>query len=245
MHGSGRRRGQHKTIVNSDHAACASLLAMVKAAGVPDMSDEQLCDFRFARLPASQTKGFAFPTWTEMPVADPAAMYFKLLDANLAPDKVSNYGYPWTEETKAARLAAADHNLVFSKTELPLDGKGDPLTFVQMDVQRCSTLPYMKNIRLPYYAVFDRTDLQHSKPVKMSVDPSQIVLWKSHIPVEISLWNSWGWNRFALDPPMIVVTLQGLVQASPDGQFAGDIYSYQVCQFDIFNTAKPHKESKP
>jgi hypothetical protein len=83
-----------KTVVNSDPAACGSLLAMVKAAGVLNMSDEQLCDFRFARLPSSQTKGFAFPTWTVLPVDDPPAMYFRLLHANLAPDKISTYGYP-------------------------------------------------------------------------------------------------------------------------------------------------------
>jgi hypothetical protein len=139
-----------KTVVNSDPAACGSLLAMVKAAGVLNMSDEQLCDFRFARLPPSQTKGFAFPTWTVLPVDDPPAMYFKLLNVNMAPDKVSSYGYPWPELTSAAKQAAADRNLVFSRTELPLEGKGAPLTFVQMDAKQCSTRDYMRHLTIPY-----------------------------------------------------------------------------------------------
>lgn len=235
-----------KTVVNSDHAACSSLLAMVKAAGVLNMSDEQLCDFRFARLPPSQTKGFAFPTWTVMPVAAPSAMYFKLLNVNLAPDKVSTYGYPWTDLIDAAKQATADHNLIFYKTELPLEGKGALLTFVQMDVKQCSTLAYMRHITVPYYAVFDQPDLQRPDPVKMSAsNANQIALWKGHIPVEITIDNHWEWLRFVPEPPSIVVTLQGLARSSVDGPFEGAIHSYPVCQFNILNTAKPHKEPKP
>jgi hypothetical protein len=233
-----------KTVVNSDPAACGSLLAMVKAAGVLNMSDEQLCDFRFARLPPSQTKGFAFPTWTVLSVDDAPAMYFRLLHANLAPDEVSNYGYPWSDQINAARQAAADNNLVFYKTELQLEGKGSPLTFVQMDIKQCSKRPYLKVIGFPAYAVFDQFDLKNPLPVKPSwTSDTQIFLWESRIPVEINITNQW----FRIDDrsKAMQITMQGLARSAMDGVFHGAIHDYPVCAFNILNTAKSHKEARP
>jgi hypothetical protein len=127
-----------------------------------------------------------------------------------------------------------------------LEGNGTPLTFVQMDVKQCSTLSYMKHIGVPYYAVFDQPDLQHPDPVEPNAaDARQIALWKGHIPVEISIDNYWGWSKFVPLPPMIMLTLNGLARSSIDGPFKGAIHSYPVCQFNILNTAKPHKEAKP
>lgn len=232
-----------KVDFNSDPATCGALLAMVKAAGVLNMSNEQLCDFRLARLPPSQTKGFAFPTWTAMSVADPAAMHFRLLNANLAPDKVSTYGYPWPDLISGAKQAAADHNLVFHKAALQLEGKGAPLTFVQMDIKRCSKLPYMKHVGFPYYAVFDQPDLKKPDAVKMGggTQGTEIALWKGRIPVEITIWDHWIWNKFVPLPPMIQIVLQGLARSSVDGPFEGAVHSYSVCAFSIFDSDKPHE----
>jgi len=79
-----------KTELNAKPAMCAQLLHAIKAAGIPQMTDAQLCDFRFANLPPSKTEGFTFPHWLPLAVADPPAMFVRMIKANRAADSVAN-----------------------------------------------------------------------------------------------------------------------------------------------------------
>ena len=233
-----------KTVVDADHQACGRLLSMIKAAGVTAMTDEQLCDFRFSQLPPSKTNGVSFPHWVEIPVADGPAMYFRLLEANVPPKATSMRGYPWPQQMAGARQAAADKNLAFSKAYLKIEGTGEPVTFVQMDIKRCSAHPYMEHMAFPYYAVFRGEGFQHPWPVSTNLaDPKQIALWKNNIPVEISIDNRWVDAGNGL-PVSIGVSMQGLAGTGLDGPFHGAIDNYPVCQFNIMKVGSK-KELRP
>lgn len=237
-----------QTVVNSDHQACGKLLAMVKAAGVRTMTDAQLCDFRFARLPPSMLQGFTFPHWEAMSVADPTGMYFRLRTANVAPRSMAATNTsPWPSLMKSAHQAAADNNLAFYKAELQLEGKGAPLTFVLMDdVKNCSKLPsYLENMGVPYYAIFDRPDLQHSEPVFPSSESVQIALWKGNIPIQLSIWPYWVSVSDDDLKSMIQVTMEGLARSSIDGPFNGAIHAYSVCAFNIIKTKPVSRTTTP
>ena len=232
-----------QTMLNSDHQACGALLDMVKAAHVPQMTDQQLCNFRFARLPPSVTTGFAFPVWTEMTVIDAPALYFKLLSSHLRPHGPSNLGYPWPDLMKGAQQASDDHNLIFSKAELQLEGKPPARTFVAMDTRRCSNQPYKGQIGFPFFGVFYQADLKEPEPVVAAPFlGAQIALWKKNIPVEIVVSDRWIATPGT--PPTIRVVLEGLQKVPPKGQGLGYrdeyVYSYPVCDFKISRKSQPH-----
>lgn len=226
-----------QTVVDSDHLACRRLLDMVKAAGVLTMTDAQLCDFRFARLPPAMTKGFTFPRWEEISVSDPTAMYFRLRTANVVPRSPATSSSPWPSYMKAVGQAVNDNNLAFYKTDLQLEGKGASVTFVQMDIKKCSGFPpYVKEIAAPFYAIFDHSNFQHPEPVSNAPESEQVALWKNHIPIQLSIWPYWS-SLSADDPTSLIqVTMEGLARSSVDGPFYGAIHAYSVCAFNIRRT---------
>lgn len=71
-----------REIVNSNAKLCKQFVGVLKAAGVPNMTNSQLCKFHFDHLPAAMTKGFTFPQWTKLAVADPLVMYKRMVLAN-------------------------------------------------------------------------------------------------------------------------------------------------------------------
>ncbi|WP_199100681.1 hypothetical protein [Dyella sp. ASV21] len=191
-----------KTVVNEKPPLCGQLLDMIKAAGIPQMTNEQLCDFRFAQLPPSKTQGFTFPSWHEVAVADPASMYLKLIVANRPPH--APYGLPdLSKHREAANQAVRDHNLAFymttlSVSELTDDVNTSPtmtvsrrnLTFILMDIRHCSRLPYMGILDHPYHAAFESSDLQTPVPTG-AISGMQIALWKNEFPVRIIVNDRW------------------------------------------------------
>lgn len=175
--------------VNRNPELCKQFLAMVKAAGVPHMTDAQLCSFSFAKLPASETKGFAFPKWTTLPVANAESMYRKMALANRA-------AYPkYPDLPKGSSVVFAQigaeakrHNVTFYTATLPTSlwssasyltatqRKAMPpsLTFVKMWIPGCSKTSLVEGRS---YAFFTKQDLSSSIPQLSFYDYSEFALW--------------------------------------------------------------------
>lgn len=233
-----------------DPEVCTAFLAMVKAAGIARMTDEQLCDFRFAHLPSSATHGFTFPVWKRISVTDVPAMYFHLLQANVPAHGPFKMGYPWPNLMSAARAGAKDENLDFSVMQAALQNKGKDLTFVQMDIKRCSNAvykpfyskssrqmqPYVKDIGLPFFSVFTKDDIK--TPIPIMAAPfvgGQVAFWKKNIPIELTSVN--GWVRLPGRKPELILALNGLkrVAAYGSGPSTLDehVSAYPVCDLII------------
>ncbi|WP_153242655.1 hypothetical protein [Frateuria defendens] len=232
-----------KTVVNADSSMCGQLLKMVEVAGVPQMTDEQLCDFRFARLPPSMTEGFTFPQWKELAVADAPGMYVQMITANRAPH--APYGLPdLSSRREAVNQAMHEHNLAFYKTILPVSefkfdyktssvttvSKRD-LTFVSMDIRHCSKLPYKDLIAFPFYAAFAGTDLKNPVPTDSIMSGDQMAWWRGNRLVRINV--SYHWVTIGSRPPGIVVDLENLWWHPEERKLDAAITGGTHCSFSI------------
>jgi uncharacterized membrane protein YidH (DUF202 family) len=228
-----------QTVVNDKPPMCAQLQKMIEAAGVPQMTDAQLCDFRFARLPRSMTFGFTFPHWQEIAVADAPSMYLRMLVANRAPRSAAPpLDLSWARDR--ATQAALDHNLAFYRTTLPLDGRN--VTFVAMDIMRCSKLPYMRDLGFPYYATYDQPDFREPEPSFTITDGVQIALWGKTTPVRLEIFNHWETGGGTA--PAVVVMLENLDRFPAQGRRDAILNGATTCSFYIENKDK-EKEKAP
>lgn len=234
-----------ETIAAGDHTMCQQFLTMVKSARVPQMSDSQLCNFRFARLPRSITKGFTFPHWTQIQVDDPVDMYVHMLDSYVQPG--SNFKPPWPAQAKAAvRQAADDQNLVFYTTQVRMGGKGPLITAVQMDIRReCAKLPtYMKYMGVPFVAWFKDAALHHPLPTTGIPYTKELAIREERdlrIPVLLHVEPLWALPiRASLNPAYSnELSLNSLVPAPVKGDGDPDlVYSYGTCQYNLWSKTK-------
>lgn len=235
------------TIVNGDHLACRQFLAMVKMAGIPEMSDAQLCDFRFARLPPSKLEHFTALHWEPLEVTDPVALYQRMRMDNVVKGFVRSLQPPWPNLLKATGEAAADHNLGFYTTQVQLQGKGPMVTVVKMDVIRgCVQLPkYLHVMGIPFYALYKGPKLKHPLHVAPAPDGRQMLLWESkglHIPVLMEVLPYWS-SPDKLDRPVAYfnqMTMNSLVPSRlPEGTVHDVIYSYGTCQYNLWSKTEP------
>lgn len=231
-----------KTVVAYDALACRQFLDMAKAAGIPEMSDAQLCDFRFERLSPSVAKHFAAIDWKPLKVEDPVAMYGHMWIANKGVHVVD--GPQWSSLMNATRDAAADHNLGFYTAQVQLQGKGPVVTVLKADVVRgCSVLPqYLKDMPIPFYAVYKGPSLQHPIPFWLPPENTQMMLWKNkglRIPVltEVSPW----WIRaVGMSYYFNQLTLQSLIPSPLNNSMYPDtIYNYGRCDYNLTSKTKP------
>lgn len=208
-----------KTVVNADPPMCAQLLNMVRDAGIPEMTDAQLCDFRFSGMPTSMTQGFIFPHWRKIAVADAdaPAMYLRMITANRSPhSKARRPDYALAQN--AAQQAVNDKNLVFYTGTVPVSGlmleknmmlskpvSTRNLTFVSMALRRCSKLQDV--LPSPFFAVFEKPDLMSPVPVAIDMSGKEIALWKG---APVLLYVSYRWEAIPPLPTGINVRLDNL-----------------------------------
>ncbi|MDE2154593.1 MAG: hypothetical protein KGJ32_01675 [Xanthomonadaceae bacterium] len=236
-----------KAIVGRDSLACQQFLAMVKAAGIPDMSDAQLCDFRFARLPVFKANHFTAIDWRPLEVKDPLEMYRHMRMANVQ-GPPANDGPPWPDLMKAVAEAKADHNLGFRTAQVQLQGKGPEVTVVEMDVIRnCSKLPkYMLHVGVPYYAIYKNVALQHPLRFWIPHESWQMMLWSHNglqVPVLLGLQSSWSppIPQAKLVAYLNTVTLDTLVpNKAATGKFHDTVSNYGSCAYDLWSKTKPN-----
>lgn len=234
-----------KTSVYNDPLLCKQFFGMVKAAGIPEMSDAQLCDFRFARLPPSIAKRFTAIDWKPLKVKDPVAMYRSMRMANLS-RPAGRAGPPWPHLMKAAAEAAADHNLGFYTAKVKLQGKGLDVTVVKMDIVRgCSKLPpSLKTMGIPYYAIYKGATLKHPLRFWIPLESSEMVFWNGkgiNMPVLLTVFPYWGPPiAGATDTYFNEVTASTLVPDNvKSGPFRDTVSDYGVCQEDMRASTKP------
>lgn len=177
-----------KTEINAQPAMCGQLLHMIKAAEIPQMTNAQLCDFRFATLPPSTIKGFTFPHWRPLAVTDAPAMFMQMIKGNRAPDSVARQP-DLSALHNAAIQAAQDHNLAFYTATLPMGARN--ITFVMMDIQRCSKLPYMSVLDHPFYATYEQGDLRVPVPTDVNTGSDELAFWDGAMLVGISISDRW------------------------------------------------------
>jgi hypothetical protein len=82
------------SVIDFDKRECDVFKKMIIEADVAHLTDKQLCDFRFARLPSSKTAGFTFPNWTGLKVDDPVEVFRKASEGNMRPGRPEELGYP-------------------------------------------------------------------------------------------------------------------------------------------------------
>lgn len=233
-----------KTKVNEDPEMCSQFLEMIKAAGIPEMSNAQLCDFRFEQLPPAKTRHFSTVHWRPLEVKDPAAMYFRMRMANVA-GPPSNDGPPWPNLMKALAEAVADHNIAFDTTQVQLQGKGPKVTIVKMDVVRnCSLLPkYLGVMGVPYYAIHKGQALQHPLRIWIPHESWQMMLWKHkqlQIPVLLGIWPNWGPPLPGPHDYLNILTLDTLVPDNvANGKFHDTVSNYGRCDYDLWSETEP------
>lgn len=239
-----------ETSADEDPVLCGQFLEMIKAAGIPEMSDAQLCDFRFEQLPPAKTRHFASVHWDPLEVKDPAAMYYRMRMANVS-GPPSNDGPPWPNLMKALAEAVADHNIAFETTQVQLQGKGPEVTVTKMDaVRSCSQLPkYLHVMGVPYYAIYKGKALQHPLRIWIPHESWQMMLWKHkglQIPVLLEIWPYWGPPVPEPHDYLNIVTLDTLV---PDevatGKFRDTVSNYGTCAYDLRPKTKPTGKQAP
>lgn len=211
--------------VNRNPELCRQFLAMVKVAGVPHMTDAQLCDFSFAKLPASKTAGFTFPTWKELPVANTQDMYIKMVLANRAAyPKGPRLTRNFDSVLASLRNEIQHHNVTFYTTTLPISlwssapslntaqRKAMPpsLTLVEMRVPDCSRSS-TNFVGGRSYAFFIKPELTASIPQLSLYDGTEIAVWKDRHgeewPVSIEVSYFWWPNQGRLGIYASVVSM--------------------------------------
>ena len=234
-----------RTKADGDPVLCGQFLEMINAAGIPEMSDAQLCDFRFDRLLPAKTKHFTTVHWNPLEVKDPVAMYHRMRMANVS-GLPSNDGPPWPNLMKALAEAVADHNIAFYTTQVQLQGKGSEVTVVKMDVVRnCRKLPrYMQHMGVPYYAIYKGKTLQHPLRIWIPHESWQMMLWKHkglQIPVLLEIWPQWvGHLSGGPHDYLNIVTLNTLVPDNASaGKFHDTVSNYGTCEYDLWSKTKP------
>lgn len=224
--------------VNRNPELCRQFLAMVKAADVPHMTDAQLCDFSFAKLPASKTAGFTFPTWNVLPVANAQDMYVKMVLANRAAyPKGPRFTRNFDAVLASLRNEIQHHNVTFYTTTLPISmwstapyltttqRKAMPssLTLVEMRVPDCSR-SRTNFVGGRSYAFFTKPDLTASIPQLSLYDGSEIALWKDRHgkewPVAVEVPPYWFSGTPALKIPTRIFALVSSMAWQPKSWFS-------------------------
>ena len=205
--------------VNRSPELCRQFLTMIKAAGVPYMTDSKLCDLSFAKVPASKSFGFTFPIWKVLPVADAKEMYVKMVLANRAAyPKGPRLTRNFDSVLASLRNEIKHHNVTFYTTTLPItlwssapslkpaQRKAMPpsLTLVEMRIPDCSR-SRTNFVGGRSYAFFTKPDLTASIPQLSLYDGSEIALWKDphgkEWPVAIEVPPYWFPGTPALKIP--------------------------------------------
>jgi len=192
------------------------------------MNDEQLCDFRLSSLPPSKTEGFTFPRWESFVVDDSAAMFEKMNKDNRAPTSVAR-PLDLKNLYDTAAQAARDNNLLFNKTRLSMDGHD--VTFLSMDIRRCSKLPYIQALERPFYAAYWQNDMKTPIPMDIAIGDEQIALWNKKRPVLIYVANRWVLIGGA--PATVTVTLGPIRLASYEPPKGYAITGGDLCSISI------------
>jgi hypothetical protein len=194
--------------VNSNRQMCGDFLKMVKRAGVPQMTGDQLCNFRFTQLSPSKTVGFTFPTWQKMVVADPSSTYLMMMEANRGQHSVANPPADLNDRVKAATDASLDKNLAFYTGSMTFDGRA--ISFLYMDTLRCSKKSYMVNYPpIEYHAAFEDADLKKPIPSEFGGD-GELAIWNNTHPVLLHSFDRWG-KSLPGDKPFNTVEVENIM----------------------------------
>ena len=210
--------------VNSRPELCRQFADIIKASGVSNMTDAQLCHFRFDQLPAVAAAGFTFPTWKPLKVSDPLVMYKRMVLANWGADWADsatpqqffgNYIQGLYQGYEEATLATREHAVSFYTATLPTSKwfghASQPETLkrvsmnfhlLQMRINFCAD----KKLRsAPYYAVSYKPDLNNPFD-STALDGSTIALWHGDLLL-IDAGPTWWFNQPESPPPSITFTI--------------------------------------
>lgn len=232
--------GAATAVVNSDQRMCGALLGLVNDAGIVKMSDAELCNLKFASIPAAKSHGFTFPKWSHLSVADAPAMYVNMISANRSSHSVA-YKPDFALAKRLAQQGAEDKNLDFFTATVPvgewtLEGSSvmpryahiRDLTFVSMELQRCTKLRDI--IPSPYYASFEKADLKTSIPASIDTSGSEITFWGGK-PYLISV--SYRWTTPGLPGPVVVVMLNNLWWSPGNDHIDSGLTGATKCSYRI------------
>ncbi|GGA41133.1 hypothetical protein GCM10010981_32920 [Dyella nitratireducens] len=186
---------------------CGEFLQMVKEAGVPQMTDDQLCNFRFTKLPPSKTKEFTFPDWKKVAVADPSSTYLTMMKANRGEHSVANLPLNLSDQIKAVADASSDKNLAFYTGSMTFEGRA--ISFMYMDTLRCSKKPYMANYPpIKYRAAYEGADLKKTIPSEFG-GSGELAIWKNTNPVILDSFDRWV-AALPGDRPVDIVAVENI-----------------------------------
>jgi hypothetical protein len=217
------------TITDFDKTTCAAFRKMVVAADIAGMTDQQLCDFRFARLPASATKGFTFPRWKELKVSDPVETFRSVSLGNMH-RAGHTAGYPTDLVLESVSVNSKANNLRFYTTDVQYQGKGPVATLLLADVVSCPKGTFNNEMDAPALFSFNDQNLTKQEPMDPSSAASagtELAFWKGNIPVVLSISNRW--IKLSSQPgPGLDVELMSWYRRK-DGDDPEYIYEYPVC----------------
>lgn len=250
--------GTIREIVNSNPQLCHQIVDILKTAGVPSMTDAQLCKFHFDQLPASMTKGFAFPQWTELNAADPLETYKQMVLANWPTNQA--LGAPPQaffrllrgvyQNYEVLRRATDEHAIHFYTATVParpwsgvsseqshmLKQLPANFHFVKMELDFCHNKSFDFG---PVYAVSYRPDLK--QPVDaVDLDNGVITLWHGSM-LQIGTGTT-QWFRLSNAYPLSIDVSVNLITWHSSTEYsnvfkqpirAGFSYGPTVCAYSI------------
>lgn len=223
-----------KTVIAFDKKECDVFRKMIVEADVAHLTDKQLCDFRFARLPSSKTAGFTFPHWSQLKVDDPVEVFRKSSEGNMRPNRPVELGYPRPDIIESATIAAGAGNLGFYTTDVQLERKGPTMTLLSADFISCPASDFDDEMGLPALWVFRDRELLRQEPMSpssLTTDGAQVALRGGTVPVTLTIFDRWV-KRWPSDKGALVVSMQRLFRQG-DAVTPEFIGSALVCEIRI------------
>jgi hypothetical protein len=222
-----------RTVDESDKDACEALRNMVVAADMAHMTDEELCDFRFSRLPPAKTIGFTFPDWKRLSVADPVETFRKAIVDDMRPGK-KKLGYATSAMLESVSINSGAGNLSFYTSEVKISGEGSDTTLLLADISSCRNGDVNNEMGAPAVFAFrdrERTSQEPMSPSSWATGGAQVALWKGNIPIRLT--NSTSWTKRMPRPGSILsVSLMGWYRRTDEGT-PEYIYAYPVCSIAL------------
>ncbi|QWT21179.1 hypothetical protein KPL74_03985 [Bacillus sp. NP157] len=225
-----------RTVTNLNGPVCAALKRMIVGANIQRMSDQDLCTFRFSKLPPSKTEGFVFPRWSEFTVSDPVATFTTFLkgDRWSSSGETSPMDFTAPNRSVSPSQLAVLRGLTFSRTQVRLLGAKEEMTLVSVDVPGCRNAAIENDIAVPAIFAFrddGRVYQEQTRPTSRETGGEEIAFWKGNIPVRLSIFNAWVRPK-NLDTSGVVIELMELSRRgdSSQGEY---LFAYPTCAFSL------------
>jgi hypothetical protein len=227
-----------------DNEVCSAFLAMVKARGIERMTDDELCDFRFAKGASLESFGFSFPEKHAVTV-DQVAEFVRIFEASDTRGRKMDSSIGGADALEAIKKAVQEDNLRFSTFPVTFQGDNRTFTMLSADFKACSKglVPsrntpdqtvtyrrYMDQIGMPYQIAFTGIDLR--EPLRLALPVAQILLWKKTIPIEVTVPTAWV--TLSGSKPWGEISLSGMRMWPAEGNRKAYVSGYLVCSAQIY-----------